>query len=225
MSKKYNVLIVDDHPLIVDAYKNALIHVSKNNAHLQFEIATANSCDSALEKFTHYSKNTPLDLVFLDIKLPKSEDGKILSGEDLGVAIRDQFDATKIIIATTFNDNFLIYNVFKTINPEGFLVKNDLTPTELVSAIKAVLEDPPYYSRTVVKLLQKHLMNDFVLDKHDRQLLYELSIGTKMKDLPNILPFSIAGIERRKRQLKEMFNVSKKDDKALIQEAKERGFL
>jgi hypothetical protein len=46
-----------------------------------------------------------------------------------------------------------------------------------------------------------------------------------MKDLPNVLPMSIAGIEKRKRQLKEMFNVQENEDRELILKAKEKGFI
>ena len=46
-----------------------------------------------------------------------------------------------------------------------------------------------------------------------------------MKDLPDILPLSIAGIEKRKRNLKRIFNVNSTDDKELFSIAKEKGFL
>jgi hypothetical protein len=46
-----------------------------------------------------------------------------------------------------------------------------------------------------------------------------------MKDLPKILPLSIAGIEKRKRNLKVIFDVEGQDDKALIMVAKEKGFI
>jgi hypothetical protein len=56
-------------------------------------------------------------------------------------------------------------------------------------------------------------------------MLYELSLGTRMKDLPNIVPLSIAGIEKRKRILKEVFDVEDQGDKALIMKARELGFI
>ena len=46
-----------------------------------------------------------------------------------------------------------------------------------------------------------------------------------MKDLPNIVPLSIAGIEKRKRILKQVFDVEDQGDKALILRAKELGFI
>ncbi len=225
MTKRYNVLIIDDHPLISEAYKNALKHMSANDNQIEFNIDIAANCDTAIKKINAASTLKALDLVFLDIRLPPSADGKILSGEDLGVRIKQLLPLTKIIVSTTFNDNFRIHNIFKNIDPDGFLIKNDITPKEIITAIKTVINDPPYYSKTVIKLLRKQVSIDFSLDKIDRQLLYELSIGTKMKDLPKTIPLSIAGIEKRKRHLKVSFNVEKQEDKVLILKAKEKGFI
>jgi hypothetical protein len=39
------------------------------------------------------------------------------------------------------------------------------------------------------------------------------------------LPLSIAGVEKRKRNLKNVFDVSGLEDKDLINKAKEKGFI
>jgi len=219
--QKYTVLIIDDHPLIAEVYESALLNISKNTNYV-FDISIVNSCDTAL---TAIKEATAIDLIFLDINLPKSEDEKFLSGEDLGVAIRTQLPDTKIIVSTTYNDNYRVHNILKSINPEGFLIKNDINRKALVTAIEAVFEGSPHYSKTVLKLLRTHMDHDFFIDKIDRQILYELSIGTKMITLPTILPLSKGGIEGRKRKLKEIFNIENEDDKVLVQLAKEKGFI
>ncbi|WP_299338708.1 response regulator [uncultured Psychroserpens sp.] len=224
--KTYSVLIVDDHPLITEAYKSAFNYYSDQNDFILFSIKTAESCDDAFKLINDYfTKKNDLDIVFLDIKLPPSKDGKILSGEDLGLRINKLLPDTKIIISTTLNDNYRVHSIFKSLDPDGFLIKNDITPKDLVEAIDTVINDPPHYSKTVVKLLRKQVTNDFLLDNIDRKILYELSIGTKMKDLPSILPLSIAGIEKRKRHLKHIFNIKSPDDKELLLKAKEKGFI
>lgn len=224
--KLYTVLIIDDHPLITSAYKSAFNYVEKQSGILSFNIDEAHDCDSAFEKITSFSSNSKnLDLVFLDISLPPSKDGKILSGEDLGLKINELMPSTKIIVSTTFNDNYRIHSLFKNLNPDGFLVKNDISPKELVATINTVITDPPYYSKTVIKLLRNEVSSDFVLDNIDRKLLYELSLGTMMKDLPEILLLSLPALEKRKRHLKQVFDADSPYDKELLQKAKEKGFI
>lgn len=225
MNRMSKVLIIDDHPLICDAYKSALHQVMKENENIQLQIEAASNCDRARDMITNTWTNSGWDLVFLDIRLPASSDRKILSGEDLGEMIRKNHPLAKIIVATTFNDNYRIQNIFKSLNPEGFLIKNDLDPKELVTAIVKILQGGVHYSNTVSNLMRKRLYNEIVVDKIDRQILYELSIGTKMKDLPNVVPLSIAGIEKRKRILKQIFDVEDQGDKALILKAREKGFI
>jgi len=224
--KKYNALIIDDHPLIADAYKSAFNYIAQENKEVSFEIELAVDCDSAYTIIkSHASEERKIDIVFLDISLPPSKDGTILSGEDLGLKINKLLPGTKIIVSTTFNDNYRVHSIFKSINPDGFLVKNDITPQELVQAIKDVLNDPPYYSKTITKLLRNQVSNEFLLDDIDRRILYELSIGTKTKALPVVVPLSIAGIEKRKRLLKITFDINGTDDRDLILAAREKGFI
>ncbi|NMH85977.1 response regulator [Flavivirga algicola] len=225
MNSPYRVLLIDDHPLITNVYKVALQTTTKLNRAFKFSIDVAHSCDAAISKINEATKNHPFDIVFLDIRLPASKDNKILGGEDLGVLIRKQFKNIKIIVSTSYDDSYMISCILKNVNPEAFVTKGDLTVDVLNETIKAVIADPPYYSKTVMKIFRKQSANDFVIDSIDRQILYELSNGTKMNELPQILPLSIAALERRKRILKDVFNVEGKGDRGLLQLAHEKGFI
>lgn len=225
-NQKYSVLIIDDHPLIVEAYKNAFNYYVKKNLNIEFLIETADDCDSALHVFNEFVSNKKrLDIIFLDMRLPASKKGEIISGEDLGIKINKLMPDSKLVVSTTLNDNYRVHSIFKSLNPDGFLIKNDITPKELIETIDSIINDPPYYSKTVIKLLRNQVANDFLLDNIDRRILYELSIGTRMKDLPNVVPLSIAGIEKRKRHLKHIFNLRSANDKELLFVAKEKGFI
>ncbi|HEX9600219.1 MAG TPA: DNA-binding response regulator [Mariniflexile sp.] len=221
----YHVLIIEDHPLITEAYKKAFSQISSKNPNLDFMISTANTCDAAYLKINEASRQQGLDIVFLDIKLPPSKEGIILSGEDLGLKIIELLPSSKIIVSTTFNDNYRINSIFKSLNPDGFLIKNDLNPKELVLAIESIIEGNSYYSQSVIELMRKLTANDFLIDAIDRKLLYELSKGTKMSQLPDIIPLSVSTLEKRKRVLKEIFDIADKDDRDLFRIAEEKGFI
>lgn len=225
MTKLLNILIIDDHPLIVEAYRSGLNQVSLKNLDIEFAVSTANNCDTAYNKIKQASKDQSIDIVFLDIKLPSSLDGTIISGEDLGLKVIELLPRTKIIVSTTINDNYRMSSIFKSLNPEGFLIKNDLNPKQLVFAIETIINDMPFYSKSVLELMRKKTANDTFIDPIDRKLLYELSKGTKMKDMPSAIPLSISSLEKRKRILKELFNLGKADDRSLLKIAEEKGFI
>ncbi|GAA4234205.1 hypothetical protein GCM10022291_13110 [Postechiella marina] len=225
MAKIFNILIIDDHPLITEAYKAALLQVASKNSNIEFNINTANNCDSAYIKIKEAVKGIPIDIVFLDIKIPPSKDGLIISGEDLGIKVIELLPDTKIMVSTTFNDNYRINSIFKSLNPDAFLVKNDLDPKALLQAIENVINNLPYYSKSVIELMRKQTSNNIFIDDVDRKLLYELSKGTKMSELPNVIPLSVSALEKRKRVLKELFNLDKKDDRYLLKAAEEKGFI
>ncbi|WP_435261352.1 DNA-binding response regulator [Tenacibaculum sp. nBUS_03] len=223
--EKLTTLIVNDYPLMCEAYKRAFINVS-NYTLYDFDFITINNIDDACEMIKKfYDREQKIDLVFLDLKLFPSDNKKILSGEDLGILIKDMFPSCKVILSTTNDNKYRIHSVFRSINPEGFLIKSDVTFIELVKAINEVINDPPYYSKTVLKLLRKKVSTDFLLDDVDRKILYELSIGAKVKDMLGFIPLSVAAIEKRKRHLKKIFNVKEKGHRELILKAKESGFI
>ncbi len=222
---KYSVLIIDDHPLITDVYKSSFLKIESTDKTLKFDIVMAFDCDSALEFIQAFKKNKKLKMVVLDISIPPSKIGNILSGEDLGLEIRKMDPEVKIIVSTAFNDSFRINNILKSIDPEDFLIKSDIDSNKLTRVIKSVINCPPYYSSTVLTVIRNQVSNEFVLDKIDRQLLFELSNGAKTKELMSVLFLSVAGIERRKRKLKEMFGVKKKSDRELVRVAKDKGFI
>ncbi len=48
MEKKLNILMVDDHPMILEGYKNTLLGADDLNYFI--EVTTASDCDSAYDE-------------------------------------------------------------------------------------------------------------------------------------------------------------------------------
>jgi len=218
------ILMIDDHPMIIEGYQNTLQFTKKDNQNLSIDIA--NNCDEAI-KFMGKSidDDTPYDLLFVDISLPPSSDGLMNSGEDLAAHARDILPNAKIVILTMFNESYRIHNIIKTIDPEGFLIKSDLTSNELASAFQAVLNNPPFYSGTVNSYLRKTITSDIVIDEKNRKILYLLSQGVKTKNLASHLDMSQSAVEKRKKQLKELFLVDDGEDETLLEKARANGFI
>ncbi|WP_027138380.1 response regulator [Gaetbulibacter saemankumensis] len=224
MTQKIKILMIDDHPMIIEGYQNTLQFTKKENQELFIDIA--NNCDEAVKLMDKsVEREVPYDILFVDISLPASTDGRMTSGEDLAGYARETLPQAKIIILTMFNESFRIHNIIKTIDPEGFLIKSDLTSSELASAFQAVLNNPPFYSGTVNSYIRKVISSDIVIDEKNRKILHLLSQGVKTKNLASHLDISLSAIEKRKKQLREIFEVHDGQDETLLKEARNRGFV
>ncbi|GAA4294242.1 response regulator [Aestuariibaculum suncheonense] len=223
-TEKIKILMIDDHPMIIEGYQNTILFTKKEHQELNIDIA--NNCDEAVNLMDKsIQQDNPYNLLFVDISLPASSDGKMTSGEDLASYAREILPKAKIIILTMFNESFRIHNIIKTINPEGFLIKSDLTSSELASAFQAVLHNPPFYSGTVNSYIRKVDSSDIVIDEKNRKILHLLSQGVKTKNLAPHLDISLSAVEKRKKQLREIFDVQDGQDETLIEEARKRGFV
>ncbi|UGU16860.1 response regulator [Sinomicrobium kalidii] len=222
VKKELKILMVDDHPMILEGYKNVLLQIDTG---YDLAIDVAGNCDTAYSKILQAIPENHYNIIFLDISLPPSADGEIMSGEDLGIRVKELSPKTKIIVLTMFDDNFRIRNIMANLEPDSFILKNEATASILTTAFKTILDDVPYYSPTVTKLLKAQLSNTFVLDKIDRSIIYHLSKGTKTKQLPEYINLSLRAIENRKRRLKDVFGLENGDDRALLDKARECGYI
>lgn len=224
MTETIKILMIDDHPMIIEGYQNTLLFTKKESQELIIDIA--NNCDEAVAYMNKsIEKGLPYDVLFVDISLPPSSDGVMSSGEDLAEYARNILPKAKIVILTMFNESFRIHNIIKTIDPEGFLIKSDLTSSELASAFQAVLNNPPFYSGTVNSHIRKTITSDIVIDEKNRKILHLLSQGVKTKNLASHLDISLSAVEKRKKQLKELFSVEDGQDETLLKEARNKGFV
>ncbi|TXD82589.1 response regulator transcription factor [Subsaximicrobium wynnwilliamsii] len=221
--KNIYILMVDDHPIIIEGYQNTLM--ATKNEDQTLIIDTANNCDAANVLLQKAAAEKPYDICFFDISLPPSADGEIKSGEDLAMICRDLMPNTKVVVLTMFNESYRIYSIVKDIKPDGFLIKSDLTSMELAEAFQVILTNPPYYSTTVNNVLKTSVIDKTYIDEHNRKILFLLSQGVKTKNLVEHLDLSLSAIEKRKKQLKMLFSVSDARDETLIEAARAKGFI
>ena len=221
MTNQMNILIVDDHPFIIQAYKNALDKYSQQG--YEFIITQANNCKSGYESITE--TKTPFDVAFFDISMPEYAEKGIYSGEDLAMLMKTEMPGCKIILLTMHTELLKINNIIKNINPSGLVIKNDLTFDELIFAFDKIMNNENYYSQTVIKLVGQAQYNNIELDAFDKQILFHLSKGVKTKDLPLYIPLSLSAIEKRKLNIRELLEVKEGNDIDLINEAKTKGVI
>ncbi|WP_299364823.1 response regulator [Winogradskyella sp.] len=219
LKSKTKVLIVDDHPIIADGYKNALSYGIEEE--IVFDLAL--NCQEAVLKIS--TAQEQFDIIFLDINLPSYKKMRLYSGEDLGIWIREHYPEIKLLVLTCHNDELRLNEICESLSPEGFLIKSEATSVDVVSAFKDIKNGKIALGPRVSQVLLHRSEKKIHLDDIDIKILKELSNGTKTIDLPKYVPLSKSGIEKRKRQLKQYFNKISDTDRELILSARKRGYL
>ena len=219
---KNNILIVDDHPFIIQGYKNAITRYNTNE--FEFLIEEAKDCKSAYEIITN-SETKAFDIAFLDISMPTYEEKGMFSGEDLAKLLMEYMPKCKIILLTMYTELLKIKNLISAINPNGLVIKNDLTFDELLFGFDKVMKNEIYYSQSIQKMIDLAESEAIEIDVFDKQILFHISKGTKTTDIPQYIPISLEAIEKRKQNLKDLLNIKEDSDLEFVREAKNKGLL
>ena len=218
---KLRVLMVDDHPSIIEGYK---IILSYNDYGYEIETQMANNCKDAFD-MVNASIKKPFDLIFMDYSLPAYEEENLKNGEDVALVIRQKMPKSKIIILTSHTEGLLLYSIVKSVEPQGLLIKSDFTADDLLVAVDAIVKGETYYSATVKHCLEGLLSKRKFLDHSNRQIIALLAQGVKTKSLPNHLNLSMSAIEKRKVQIRDFFSLEKGNDEDIIEAAKKLGLI
>lgn len=217
-----NVLMVDDHPPIIEGYKSIL---SYHKAGQSIKTVTAHSCETAYIILTETKNPVVFDLILVDIALPPYTDKDIHSGIDLVQLAKKHQPLSKIIILTSYTESLLLYNILNQCKPEGLLVKSDLLPEEFLLAFDTILKGGKYYSDTVKNQKYDLLTKDILLDTYNRQIIILLSQGIKTKNLYEYINLSTSAIEKRKALIKEYFGIKNGNGIDILREARKRGLI
>lgn len=215
-----NFLIIEDHPLTTAVYSSILLEDKALNTH----IVMAYDCKQAyhsIMKARHDDK--PFDLAIIDYNLPPYHEENLLSGADLALLIKKNFENCKIIIITSHSKILIIYDLIRRINPQGLASKSDISTDNLIDIIKEVLNGKLYKSPQINACVEEIWTKDLIFDDYNRKILRYLAKGYKIKDLEEVIMLSKSAINKRIIKLKKTFNAE--DEKELLRKVFEQNFL
>lgn len=217
-----NILLVDDHPITVEGY--AMVLSKKKGALKTPNFDTSYSCESAYQNIKKaILAGKAYDLAIIDLDLPGCIDPPLASGKELAMLIRNEMPSTKIIIITAHTELIIVYDISKSIQPEGFVIKNDLTPESLSKIVADVLDGISYKSPMVESCIREIWKKELIIEDYNRQIIYYLSLGFKIKDLHEVMSISQGAIQKRIVKINSVFEVTDKD--GLLKEVKRLGFI
>lgn len=210
------IVIVDDHPFIVEGYATVL----KN----EFPEADIFKFLNSEELVNYLNENDVfLDLAIVDYNLPAYKELGLKTGIDVVKYIQKKDSKTKIIMLTAHTEKIFILDIIKSVRPNGFATKGEVSPLDLLRISQRVLEGEKFYSLYVTSVYNESLDDKSLIDDYNRQILVLLAKGYKIKELDKILPISYSAIQKRIAKMKIVLEVN--DDTSLVKIANERGYL
>lgn len=218
-----NILIVDDHPLIVDSYVT-LLSAIESNKNVNFHLAY--NCKQAYEKINILkASDTTLDVAFIDVNLPPYEEMDLRSGDEIGSIVKQRFPDCSLIIISMHCDPVWVNRITKTLNPLGFISKNDINYKSFPSIMEAIYKKENYYTATILEAQKEFIIKNIDWDEHDSKIIQLIADGVKTKDLTKYIPLSLSAIEKRKANLKKQLIFKGGTDAELIERVNNLGLF
>jgi len=212
------ILIVDDHPMTAEGYRNA---ISSSIDSCDFIIAE--NCKNAFFEISKTRNELHFDIALIDKGLPEYPEEKLFSGVDVALLLRKVNPGCKVIMISAHTEYLVVYDIFKKVKPEGMISKGELTPQNLTVLIEEVLNEENYLSPFVKECINEIWKKDLMVDDFNRQILFYMSKGYKLKELEGVIFLATSTIQRRVINMKKVFDVS--DDSSLIKIAIQQGFI
>lgn len=191
-----NILLVDDHPFIVDTY----ITMLKNTNSFKTEnFHRATSLEKAL---SHINEEQKIDIAFFDISMPKNGISNMEDGIDLAQYFKSKHPFAKVVFITMHTEFHILLKAIHLIKPEVFISKNDVDAFTFSSLLNALKSDKIFYSKEMLEVYKWAKQSEIKLDSYDFQILTLTNKGVKTKELIDHLPLSLSTIEKRKSNIK-----------------------
>jgi len=223
MSPKLNILVVDDHPMIIDGYLSIISNYIKGYT---FNFLTATNCEGAYHLIEHnFNLGNGIDIAIFDVNLPAFKEKKIFSGGELAIFFKTKYPNSKIMMITMHSEGLQVNTILKKVNPQGFLNKSDIGYKTFVEVFETVLAGKEYYTKTICDSILEYNRQNFNFDETDIEILSLISKGVKTKDIPDYLFITLSAVEKRKTKIKFHVLNDKGTDKELIEKAKKLKLL
>lgn len=195
---KIRILLVDDHPIVLDGIKSHLA------AQPEFEVVgEATNGQEGVRK----ARQLKPDLVLLDISMPH------MSGLEAVSLLRRQVPEARVAVLTMHNNKEYIAQVVR-LGARGYMLK-DTSPTELVQAIKLIHGGGVYFSPKVSKALVDEVVAQGAapvpttpaLSDREREVLVLIANGNSNKEIAHRLGIGVRTTETHRERVMRKLDI------------------
>lgn len=195
VTKKIQVIIVDDHPVVVDGLRFLLKDAD--------DIEIKATFNEGLPFMTFIEKNKA-DVVLLDVTLPD------ISGIEICSKIKTIDKNIKVVGLSNHDEHSIIAQMLKS-GANGYLLKSASAP-EMLDAIKEVYKNDVYFSSKVQRVLLQSYNdkqnNIPLLTRRENEILVLISDGKTTNEIAENLFISPSTVETHRKNLIQKLEVN-----------------
>ncbi len=193
---KIRVLLADDHPTVLLGIRSFLS--TEQNIQVVGEALTGND----VVRLAHELRP---DVVVMDISMPG------LNGLEATHLLCKELPLTKIVILTMHDDREYVVQFLRS-GASAYVLKTS-SPTELTSAIKAVVKGGAFFSPTIAEMVRKDRQTGYqakpepILTEREAQILLLIARGKSSKEISNLLCISKRTVNKHRENMMEKLNI------------------
>ncbi len=202
------VLIVDDHPMILEGLKTLLSE--------ETDMTVTHLCANAIDAMAAVKEEMP-DVALLDINLPD------INGIELCGKIKGEFPSIKTIGLTTFSERSYVNSMLEA-GASGYLIKSS-TKEEITNAIKQVYKGGMVLN-VPFDLIQSEVFKKDkapLLTPREKEVLSLIAEGHTNPQIASKIFVSVLTVNSHRKNLLSKFEVS--NTAALITAAAKMGLI
>lgn len=201
-----SVIIVDDHPLVLNGFEFILKNTST--------IVLRGSFNNAKDAFDFLSTEA-VDVILMDINMPD------MNGIEATEIIKKQCPDTKIIAISNHNEGSIALRMLKA-GAMGYLLKN-VSTDELIEGIQAVIRGEQVLSKEMNFILTDKKDPIPSVSQREREVLRLMAQGHTTAKIGEQMFISPLTVESHRRNLLQKFGVV--NSASLIHKATEMKFI
>jgi len=211
-----NLVIVDDHELVLDGFTSLLSNVSDMKV-----VAKASNGQELLSFLNNHSPNASdeiVHLVLMDVDMP------VMNGIQATKIVKAKYPEIKVLILTMHQEETL-YNKLIAAQANGCIQKN-ANSNELIRAIRQVMTGKSYFNNKTKRAQKKksQISDDEVyLTSREKEVLKLVATGKSAKEIAGILNISYRTVDTHRTNLKDKLKV--KNTAGMIRSAFQMGLL
>lgn len=194
------ILLADDHAIVRDGLRSLL--------EKQPDMTISGEASDGREAVQIAEENSP-DVVVMDIAMPN------MNGIEATRRIVATHPATAVVILSMHQDESYVLRSLKA-GARGYLLKDSLR-SDVVEAIRSVVQGRSYLTRKVSRLLQEDYIREMerrgvedsydLLTDREREILQLVAEGRTNKEVANVLNIGLTTVETHRTHILQKLNL------------------